>query len=355
MPRTQTRRVVLFEMTDEKITHVRATTFAEEQIMERHDLQRLLCEQIDVVDEDVLIVAEEFSDFTDVHRRIDLLGVDHDGRLVVIELKRTTGGGHMELQALRYAALVSTMKFDRLVTTYERYLASVEPAAVEEARQRLLEWINDAEADEPVLSRDVRIVLVSAGFDPEITTTVLWLNDVHGLDLRCVRVTPYRHKGLLLLDVQPIIPLPEAEELTVTLRERQASVRRAASTDGRDWTPYVVTTPNGTTAPLRKRRAVLALIQGLHEAGVPLRQVGQALPGSSRLISVPGHLTDDALIAAFTAEFRAFASNRRWWFLDAPLYESDRTWLVSKRWGLNTEATLSRLVALAPGFSFEEG
>jgi RecB family endonuclease NucS len=36
----------------------------------------------------VLIVAEEFGAFADAKRRIDLLGVDRGGRLVVFELKR---------------------------------------------------------------------------------------------------------------------------------------------------------------------------------------------------------------------------------------------------------------------------
>ncbi len=47
--------------------------------------------------EGVLVVSEEFGAFTDARRRIDLLGVDRDGRLVVFELKRTADGGHLEL------------------------------------------------------------------------------------------------------------------------------------------------------------------------------------------------------------------------------------------------------------------
>jgi hypothetical protein len=37
--------------------------------------------------------------------------------LEVTALKRTEDGGHMELQALRHAAMVSTMTFDQLVET----------------------------------------------------------------------------------------------------------------------------------------------------------------------------------------------------------------------------------------------
>jgi hypothetical protein len=55
----------------------------------------------------------------------------------------------------------------------------------DEAQARLTDWLDDG--DGTVISRRVRIVLVSAGFDREITTTVLWLTDLYGLDIRCVR------------------------------------------------------------------------------------------------------------------------------------------------------------------------
>jgi hypothetical protein len=37
--------------------------------------------------DDVPVASDEFGAFADARRRIDLLGVDREGRLVVIELK----------------------------------------------------------------------------------------------------------------------------------------------------------------------------------------------------------------------------------------------------------------------------
>ncbi|MFK0250056.1 hypothetical protein ACIQUM_35605 [Amycolatopsis azurea] len=178
----------LFELTAGALEAVPSSTFAEEQVLERADLQRLLRAQIDAVIEDVLIVSEEFAEFAGARRRIDLLGVDREGKPVVIELKRTTDGGHLELQALRYAAMVSTLTFDDVAEAYERYLLQVEPDAASSARARLAEWLEDADGEGTVLAREVRVVLVSGGFDREITTTVLWLNEVYGLDIQCVRL-----------------------------------------------------------------------------------------------------------------------------------------------------------------------
>ena len=340
-------------MTADELVPVPSTTFAAEQVLERADLQRLLRARLEMIVEDVLVVSEEFGAFADARRRIDLLGVDRTGHLVVIELKRTTDGGHLELQALRYAAMVSVMTFEDLVEHYELYLAKVEPDAVEEARGRLAEFLEEAGGEEAVLSREVRVVLVAGGFDREITTTVLWLNDVYGLDVRCIRLTPYKVDSRLLLDVQQVIPLPEARELTVQLRRRQTQAR-AVSTDSRDWTPYEIITPTGRTEPLRKRRAVLALATALHQAGVPAASLATVIP-RSRFLPVDGTLTGEQLAAAFTTVYPGSRKRLGRWFVEAPLHDGDQTWILSKMWGTNTEPVLERLLTLAPadGYGFE--
>ena len=79
----------LFEMTPEDLVVVPSSTFEAERVLERADLQRLLRARIEAIVEDVLVVSEEFGAFADARRRIDLLGVDREGHLVVFELKRT--------------------------------------------------------------------------------------------------------------------------------------------------------------------------------------------------------------------------------------------------------------------------
>src|SRR5277367_2146822 len=86
--------------------------------------------------------------------------------LVVIELKRTEDGGHMELQAIRYAAMVSTMTFEKAVEIYARFLGDGGDTA--HARTRILEFLGLEEPDEDLFARDVRIVLASADFSKEL-------------------------------------------------------------------------------------------------------------------------------------------------------------------------------------------
>lgn len=51
--------------------------------------------------------------------RIDLLCLDRQARLVVVEIKRTEDGRHMELQALRYA-MVSSMTLEQVTVARAR-------------------------------------------------------------------------------------------------------------------------------------------------------------------------------------------------------------------------------------------
>ena len=109
---------------------------------------------------------------------IDLLCLDRAGQLVVVELKRTEDGGHVELQALRYAAMVSTLQYADVERAYRIYLKKTNQDP-DEAEQRLAEWLTDVDTEEtPVPVGEPRIILVSAGFGKEITSAVLWLNRI---------------------------------------------------------------------------------------------------------------------------------------------------------------------------------
>lgn len=212
----------VYKITPDRIDPLPETTFAQRGIKERSDLQRLLRANIGVVAPDVLIIAEEFGEWAGAKRRIDLLGVDDQANLVVIELKRGDDGEHMDLQAIRYAAMVSGMTFARAVQVYQAYLDRA--AAGQNARDELLKHLHWEEPREDEFAQDVRIVLVSGDFSKELTTAVLWLNQ-RDLDIRCVRMKPYANGAETIVDVQQVVPLPEAEEYMVQVRAKEQAER----------------------------------------------------------------------------------------------------------------------------------
>jgi hypothetical protein len=214
----------LYEMTADAFRPLGQASFSDLKVRERDDLQRLLRSQIEVLGDELYVLSEEFGDWDDSRRRIDLLAIDPQANLVVIELKRTNDGGHMELQAIRYASMVSAMTFEKAETIHGMFLARMgEPA--EEARTRMLAFLGWDEPEEESFAPDVRIVLVSEDFGKELTTTVLWLRD-RDIDIRCIRLRPYRDGERTLVDVQQIIPLPEANEYQIQLREKEQVGRK---------------------------------------------------------------------------------------------------------------------------------
>lgn len=214
--------MAIFEIKSDRIEKISEISFSEAGLSERGDLQRLLRVQIDVIAPDLLVISEEFDEWGESKRRIDLLALDKGANLVVIELKRTEDGGHMELQAIRYAAMIATMTFEQAVNTYQSYLRKISSDL--NAQESLLEFLEWDEPDEDSFAQDVRLLLVSADFSKELTTSVIWLNE-RGMDIRCIRIKPYEDGGRTLIDVQQVIPLPEAEEYMVSIREKSVRQR----------------------------------------------------------------------------------------------------------------------------------
>lgn len=205
----------IFEFEKNGLRRLSPVGFASAQIQERRDLQRILREQSRELLDDVLVISEEFGEWDDSRRRIDLLGIDRDANLVVIELKRGDTGVHMELQAVRYAAMVSKMTFDQAVDAYARHLCDAS-----DARAGLLEFLGWDEPREDDFAQDVRIVLFSEDFSRELTSSILWLGE-KGVDITCFRMRAYRLDERLLVDFQQIIPLKEAEDYQVKVRNKQ--------------------------------------------------------------------------------------------------------------------------------------
>jgi len=231
----------LYRVAQDKLEAVKQTSFIDERFFERKDLQRLLRADISVIGDDLMVIAEEFGDWDECNRRIDLLCLDKQARLVVIEVKRTDDGGHMELQAIRYAAMVSSMTLDQAIAAHARSLGDHDDAQVV-ARREILEFLELNTTEDQELTGEVRIILVSADFSTEITTSVIWLNR-HDIDITCVRLKPYRMNDDLLIDVAQIIPLPEAADYEIKVRAQAHEIKKVRTVREeifrRFWAQYI--------------------------------------------------------------------------------------------------------------------
>src|SRR6516165_3587953 len=116
------------------------------------------------------------------------------------------------------------MTFPQLISTYESHLKSI-GESTEDAQNRILQFLGWDEPEEDKFAQNVRIILASPNFSKELTTSVMWLNDFD-VDIRCVRLKPYRDAdGLVLLDIQQVIPLPEAAQYQTQLKAKDQATR----------------------------------------------------------------------------------------------------------------------------------
>lgn len=196
-------------------------SFSELPYHERYDIQEWVLNNPELLGEPLLVVTSEFSGFDRTSERLDVLALDRNGRLVVVELKRTATGTTAELQALRYAAYCSTLELDDVAEMRLAYLRRREQsAAAEDVREEIEAFVDAPEFEE--LDDKPRIILAADDFGPEITSTVLWLRSF-GIDIQCVRLTPYTVGDDLVVDSTVLIPLPEAEEYVVRREKKEAS------------------------------------------------------------------------------------------------------------------------------------
>ncbi len=342
------RQVTIFRLASSGIEALERTTFSNVGINERADLQRLLRDRIDVIAPDTLIVAEEFCDWEDSRRRIDLLGVDHDANIVVIELKRTEGGGHMDLQAIRYGAMVSTLTFGQIEAIFGRYLAA-QGRGEEDPRELLLEWFDWETAGEKEFAQDVRIVLASGEFSIEITTAVLWLNS-QGLDICCVRLEPYRYREEILLDVQQVVPLPEAAEYQVRVREKEQRERAQRQADA---TRYDVAIGRKVFGSQPKRRAIYQLVRHLIDNGVTPERIREIIDWRRKLFrEVEGEVGSEELVARLKSAAAeggpTFDPHRYFCDDDEIFHVNGRTYALAKQWGVRAVEAMNRLAAAFP-------
>ncbi len=344
----------IYKVCDNQIVSIERTTFGQQGLRERQNLQAMLKAQIDVIAPDTLVVAEEFGDWEDSRRRIDLLGIDKDANLVVIELKRTEDGGHMELQSIRYAAMISTLTFSKLVMIYERYLSdnSIEVDATE----NLLEFLEWNEPDEDQFAQEVKIILASAEFSKELTTSVMWLNDF-GLDIRCVRMHPYNNDGETFLDVQTVIPIPEVADYQVRIREKKQKEREARNSP-RDFTKYDVTVNGKTYLAQSKRWMMFHIIAGILSNGGQPDAVMEAIPWrKNRLFEVfDGELDDKAVFEAIMdghSGGKVLRAKRFFTDESEPFHFEGKTYVLTNQWGKRTLEAVESLAQRFPRLSIK--
>jgi hypothetical protein len=190
---------------------VPSTTLQVAGLLERTHLQEWVVAHPEILGDGVMITTIEYDGFVvgggAQRDRLDVLGLDPDGHLIVAELKRGLAPDTVEMQAVKYAAMASRFTMKTLAAAHVAFKARRGTTlTVDEATEALL-------THAPTLSDDTlsepRVVVVAQGFSPVVISSVVWLKK-RGVDVSLVRFQPYRTlDGHVFVTFSRLFPLPE--------------------------------------------------------------------------------------------------------------------------------------------------
>ncbi len=196
---------------------VEVTTLDSAGLMERAHLQEWVVAHPSILGPGVKIVTVEYDGWVvagDPRRdRLDVLGLDSDGRLVVAELKRGMAPDTVDMQVIKYAAMASRFHLATLAAAHAAFCAARGTAiTTEQAGEALLahaELVSDETLANP------RVVVIAQGFSPIVISATVWLAQ-QGVDLSLVRFQPYKHStGEVFVTFSRLFPLPDIEKSLV--------------------------------------------------------------------------------------------------------------------------------------------
>jgi len=213
--------IFIYDKEKNELKIPKSTSFSKEKILEREDLEQWIAHRPEILglEEKIIILTIEYDKFDKTKERLDLLGLDQMGNLIVIELKRDDSGKDVSIQAIKYAAYCSTLTLDDIIQIHSEYLLKEFNLhkAVEEIRKDFLQFLNDDVED---ISNKPRIILLAKKYRPEVTATILWLRDF-GIDITCIQFIPYIiEENQIAFESKILIPLPEAKSF-IMQRERK--------------------------------------------------------------------------------------------------------------------------------------
>lgn len=202
-----------------RINRIEEKSFSDLGFRERENLQEWLENNPASLGEELLIIQKEFDGFNDTKERLDLLAIDKQGNLVIIENKLDDTGRDVTWQLLKYASYCSSLNKSQILNIYQSYLYKI--GSKKTAEENISEFFEGNDIEEISLNKGQtqRLVLVAGNFRKEVTSTVLWLLN-YSLRIQCFKVTPYQLGEQLLLNVEQIIPMKEAEDYAIRMAEK---------------------------------------------------------------------------------------------------------------------------------------
>lgn len=155
-------------------------------------LEELLIEDPNMLGRDLLIIGQQVQ--TDSGKRLDLLGIDPEGNLHIIELKRNRTPRDVVAQALDYASWVRGLGYEDVVEIFENF---GDGGAFEEAFGEEFGGARpEGEAGVPEdINQSHSLTVVASELDPATERIIEYLADEYSVPMNAVRFNYYQDDG----------------------------------------------------------------------------------------------------------------------------------------------------------------
>ena len=144
-------------------------------LLSEKELEDLLSENIEILNKGWMVVGRQVK--TNAGKLIDLLCIDHDGDMVVVELKKDMTPREVTAQAIDYASCVAELSMSEIAQIYLKHTNDQKT-------------INDAfelkfgrPLDEENVNSKVKMVIVATQMDDSTERIIRFLRDTYQVDI----------------------------------------------------------------------------------------------------------------------------------------------------------------------------
>jgi Endonuclease NucS len=164
-------------------------------------IQNWIAERPELLGLDLLIIGREVV--APDRGRIDLLGIDEDGNLAIVELKRDRTPREVIAQVLDYASWIATLQSREIHDIALRYLKrDLELAFKERFEAALPETLNQSHT----------MVIVASRFDPSSQRIVRYLSEKYDIAINTAFFSVFEDSGNTLLTTDWLLDQSEVVE-----------------------------------------------------------------------------------------------------------------------------------------------
>jgi hypothetical protein len=170
----------VWEIQDKTLKPVEGASFSKDYL--ESDLETWIENDPDLLGEPMLIIDRQRL-IKEVGGKFDLLGIDDEGQLIIIELKRDRTSREAIAQSLDYASWLDSQTGEKIKDISREYLN--QPLA-----DKFSEKFNDELPE--IDCRNHRILLVAARLDASAERIMTYLSERHKIDIRAVFFEYYK-------------------------------------------------------------------------------------------------------------------------------------------------------------------